>query len=871
MRMLWCCFFCIIWITACSPARFTTNSPNRSEDGVEIETRNLDTLVVTPDHNETYSGIQNNLPLYHNTEQRKIDILHTQLDLRFNWTQETVIGKAVLHVKPYFYPIDHFALDAVGFKIKEISFADWPTPPDFNYDGEKIHFQLSEPLQNHDTILLTVEYEAYPSEGMEGSRAITSDKGLFFINPRLEIPGKPQQIWTQGETEFNSKWFPTIDKPNERTTQETIITVLDKFQTLSNGLLYKSVQNPDGTRTDYWRMDQPHAPYLFMVAIGEFAIVEETWKQIPVQYYVEKQYEADAKDIFANTLEMLSFFSEITGIDYPWSKYAQVVVEDYVSGAMENTTSVIFGDFVQKHQRELIDQGNDGIVAHELFHHWFGNYVTCESWSNLTLNEGFANYSEYLWFEHKYGVDEADHHRKQELQGYLYEASNRTHPLIHFSYDDKENMFDQHSYNKGGLVLHMLRNHVGDLAFFSALHNYLTEHAFQAVEVHDLRLAFEKTTGEDLNWFFNQWFLASGHPILNVSHRWEEESSKLTLVVEQIQDPEHALPIYRLPTEVAVVYNDNHLHPIPIDINQRKQIFEFVLPEQPLLVVMDPEDDLLGVIQQNFSQQDYQKMYQTIPALTYREDAIRLMNFGASSEDVQIAAQALADPYWSVRSKAISKINWSKANPMLLKLLSRIASSDPHSAVRSEAILTLSELDDANYTPVFLAGINKQDAYPVVAASLLALYQVNPNACLEQILMLEDETNDEVVATIAMIYGSENNPSFLPYFEKHLSSVDGYAGLDFYEEFEILLTGMDINQQMPWLKKCESVALNPATSIIARLGATRTIINIFKTGQGKSSKLSNGFTERLNTIIQNIIKQEKNLQLKNMYQALLTS
>ena len=189
----------------------------------------------------------------------------------------------------------------------------------------------------------------------------------FLSTPRGEDPNKPQQIWTQGETEWNSKWFPTIDKPNERCTQEMYITVEDKFKTLSNGVLVNSIKNEDGTRTDFWKMAQPHAPYLFMIAVGEFAVVQDKWEGIPLDYYVEPEYERSARAIFGNTVEMLDFFSSKLGIKYPWAKYAQIVVRDYVSGAMENTTSVIFGDFVQKHEEDLIDNNNDRIVAHELF------------------------------------------------------------------------------------------------------------------------------------------------------------------------------------------------------------------------------------------------------------------------------------------------------------------------------------------------------------------------------------------------------------------------------------------------------------------------------------------------------------------------
>lgn len=335
---------------------------------------------------------------------------------------------------------------------------------------------------------------------------------MYFINHDNSNPRKHQEIWTQGETEASSVWFPTIDNPVEKTTQEIYITVQNKFQTLSNGYLASSKYLDNNMRVDHWVMDKPHAPYLFMMAIGEYSIVQDKWikkdsTELEVNYYVEKKYEPHAKAIFGETPNMLSYFSNLLGVEYPWVKYSQVVVRDFVSGAMENTTATIHGDFLYKTTRELIDGGNEAIIAHELFHHWFGNLVTCESWANLPLNESFANYSQYLWDEHKYGRMEADMNAFEEMEGYFLSAQQGGHvDMIRYDYKNKEDMFDGHSYNKGGRILHMLRTYVGDKAFFASLNDYLTTNAYKTVELANLRLSFEKITGEDLNWFFNQWF-----------------------------------------------------------------------------------------------------------------------------------------------------------------------------------------------------------------------------------------------------------------------------------------------------------------------------------------------------------------------------
>ena len=293
-------------------------------------------------------------------------------------------------------------------------------------------------------------------------------------------------------------------------------------------------ENEYGTRTDYWKQNLPHAPYLFMMAVGEFAIAKDEWRGKPVHYYVEKKYADVAKEIYPNTVEMLEFFSTKLGYDYPWDKYHQVVVRDYVSGAMENTGAVIFGDFIQGNKRFLIDNAGEDIVAHEMFHHWFGDLVTCESWSNLPLNESFATYGEYLWNEHKYGKDQADLHIDQDLSVYLGQSRINKETLIRFNYDNRMEMFDAHSYQKGGRVLHMLRNYIGDDAFFAGLNLYLKDNEFQTVEIHNLRLAFEEVTGEDLNWFFNQWFLSAGHQIIEVEKNFAD--GKLAVTIQQTQD-----------------------------------------------------------------------------------------------------------------------------------------------------------------------------------------------------------------------------------------------------------------------------------------------------------------------------------------------
>jgi len=296
-------------------------------------------------------------------------------------------------------------------------------------------------------------------------------------------------------------------------------------------------------------MDLPNTPYLFTLVVGEFAVVEDTWNGLEVSYYVEPAYEQHARAIFGRTPEMIEFFSQKLNYPYPWPKYSQVILRDYPLGAMENTTAAAFSDAYQVETQQLLDKDYDDLIAHELFHHWLGNLVTCESWAQLSLNESFACLGAHLWEEHKNGSFAGDLSIWQTRQGYLQEAEKKQVPLIRFHHNDTEEMFDRHSYNKGSLILHMLRSYLGEDVFFKALNQYLHQYAFSTVEIHQLRKVFEEVSGQDLNWFFNQWCFAPGHPILKVEDTYQ--NGTLTLKVQQ-QQHLATTPLYKLPLEITI-------------------------------------------------------------------------------------------------------------------------------------------------------------------------------------------------------------------------------------------------------------------------------------------------------------------------------
>jgi len=732
----------------------------------------------------------------------KNDLLHTKLELRFDWTKQQVLGVATLRFKPYFYPQNSLELDAKEMDIHKIELNGTYEDLSYAYLNNKISIQLPKTYTNQDTFEIKIHYTAKPNEiKTQGSDAITQDKGLYFINPDGSDKTKPRQIWTQGETEASSCWFPTIDSPNEKTTQEMYITVDTNFVVLTNGEFIYSNLNGDGTKTDYWRMDLPHAPYLFMMAIGEFKIVKDTWREKEVNYYVEPNFEKYARAIFGNTPEMLEFFSTKLDYDYAWNKYSQVVVRDFVSGAMENTTATVFMEALQCDDRKLLDENWDGIIAHELFHHWFGDLVTCESWANLPLNESFANYSEYLWMEYKHGKDEAEYLDIKEAEEYFDEAEEKIEPIIRFHHANKDDMFDRHSYNKGGRILHMLRNYVGDEAFFKSLSLYLKTKAFKTAEVHDLRLAFEEITGEDLNWFFNQWFLAPGHPELKISHKYSEGIVKLTIA--QLQDTTKQ-PLYKLPIKVQVWENDTATT-YDITITKAKEVFSFPAVSKPQNIIIDSEFQLLGKIIHTKTKNEL--IFQYEQATKYKEKADALNNLFAAKNNAagenpfsdssvtNVLSKALGDSFWVIRETALLQFSRFKIpkEDEFIKRIALLAQYDPKPAVRARAIALASSYDVQRFVSIYERGL-KEKPYSIVSASLRGYLKATGTDKEAQIKIHEGFSNIDIAMVLANHFLSAKDSSRYSWFKEKLTSQTGkdlYYFIGFFGEYVKTLTNQE--------------------------------------------------------------------------------
>ena len=708
---------------------------------------------------------------YRSFATKENDLVHTKLVANFDYAQSQLNGEVWLQLRPHFYATGQLILDAKGMDIHHVAIVNNATNKilKYKYDGIIINIELDKTYTSSEIYTVYIKYTAKPNEyRAKGSNAITEAKGLYFINPLGKEKNKPTQIWTQGETEGTSVWMPIIDKPNQKCTQEFYLNVPNKYVSLSNGLLVKQVDNKNGTRLDVWKMDLPHAPYLFFIGIGDYAVIKQdaltasSKKKLELSYYVEKEYEKEALKIYGKTPQMIALYEKLLGIPYPWAKYAQISARDYVSGAMENTTATIHNDAVQQDARELVDENIwEGTIAHELFHQWFGDLVTAESWSNLTVNESFADYSQTIWQENSKGKDAGDYENYKAMSGYLSSPTDAEKNLVRFYYNDREDMFDLVSYQKGGRILHMLRHLVGDDAFYKSLNKYLTDHKFSNGSAIKLKLAFESITGKDLNWFFNQWYFGSGHPYVSITQQYDVNKKQVLvkLTQTQIQDKLFVLPIG---IDIYVSGQKNHY-----EVWAKNKVDSFYFPAATEPDNVNVDNDKILLWEKNDSKPLKQFIYQYYHARNFldRNEALNEASQNLKSNEAkQLIQDAMKDPFYVIRAKAINSLNPLSMNEEVENNIYAIAKKDPSFEVREEAINTLGALNKEKYKNDFIAW-TKDSSYTIAGAALEALdaidtstaYQIAKTASKAPI----KKRLNTVVTKLLTKYGDESEFDFI--------------------------------------------------------------------------------------------------------------
>ncbi|NQU49627.1 MAG: DUF3458 domain-containing protein [Planctomycetes bacterium] len=637
------------------------------------------------------------------------DAKHYRVTLNFDFETKTFQGENCVTLTPLRDGWGLCQLHAVGLEVSTVSDSEGRALSFQQKDG-LLEVSFAQKYEFGDEVQFTIAYQGQDPED-----------GLYFDEETAE---HPQMVSTDSFPNNARRWIPCYDYPHDKVTQELIVTAPIGNKVLSNGRLVSTIESPEaGTTTWHWHQDQPHSTYLFMLAIGPFTVIQDSFGKTPVSYWVYPKDAEHAEWIFAKTPEMLAFYSELFGYPYPWAKYDQVTTP-HVGGGAEATSATVLGQQVIHDLRAEQDFTWECILAHEIAHHWWGDLITSREWSHTWMNESFATYSDYLYTDHERGPEEGAWDLKKKKEQYLQEAHHRyMRPIVFDRYDQPGDNFDSHTYPKGAAVLHMLRFVLGDDPFFATLSQFLHDHAFQAVDTHDFMNTVKDTTGQNLDWFFEQFLFQPGHPVFEVASRWDENEGVLNLRINQVQDTSKNVPIYRIPVDIGLVTQAGK-RVERIWLEQTKHSFQFQLANPPLLVRFDEGNHLLK--EWTYPKTSTELIFQAqTDDVIGREWAVRQMAtmIADPAAVTCLIDRAKNDSFWAVRKAAVECLPQTQGEDHEAVYLSLI--TDGNSKVRVAALRALAAApSSADHLPLFRTRFELDDSYLAQAEALRAIGRV---------------------------------------------------------------------------------------------------------------------------------------------------
>ena len=646
----------------------------------------------------------------------EFDVQHYKNVLSFDLPGKSLSGETTITFRPFKNDFRELELDAGEMTIKSVSLAGGASLKYRYDDKEKLYIHMDRAYPAGRDIAVAITFSAHPK------------KGLTFIAPTANDPKRPYQIWSAGEADSNHYWFPCYDYPNDKATAEMIATADEKYTIISNGELVSTKSDPGKkTKTWHWRLDKPFSSYLISVVVGEYAEIKGSFKKTPVSSYVYPNEIENGKISLSKIADMVAFFSERIGYDYPYSKYAQVAVRDF-PGALENITATTMTDTLIHDKRAHIDVSSDEVTSHELAHQWFGDLLTCRDWGEIWLNESFATFFANVWSEHDKGRDdylyEMLDNQRQYFQAWF---SGNRHPVVYKRYEDPDSVFDPYAYPRGGATLNMLRFVLGEESFWKAINHYVKKYEYQPVETAQFIVAIEEATGSNLQWFFDEWLYKMGHPEFEITSTYDESAKTLKLGVKQTQKADDKRPwfsspdFFTMPVDIAITTASGEKIN-RVTINKREAEFTFQVDSKPLIVNFDRGNYLIKEVK--FNRGDDELAYQLLHDSDVMGRVRAASNLKSSRSD--IAARALSeaavkDKFWGVRIEATKSLAQIKTDVSRSGLLEAV--KDPNSHIRREAIKGLGLFKDARLGDLFTNIIKTDPSYYAVSEAARALGQ----------------------------------------------------------------------------------------------------------------------------------------------------
>src|SRR6202795_1897830 len=568
------------------------------------------------------------------------DLQHSKIALRFQPEQKKVIGEVTHSLAMLRDGLETISFDSVGLQIESVRINK--STAKFATTESKLVVTLPKGAKAGAKCDVEIKYQGTPS------------KGLYFILPDKDYPNRPLQIWTQGESEDTRYYLPTYDYPNDRLTTETILTVPASWITVSNGKLISVSDAGKGLKTWYWKESVPSSTYLITVVAGEFDEVKDTWRGIPVTYYAPKGRGDRLPINYGRTPAMMELFSKTFGVDYAWEKYAQVMVDEFVAGGMENSSATTNSSNSLVHPKLALEYftGEDDLISHELGHQWFGDLVTCKDWGNIYITDGFATFLEAVWTEAHFGKDQADYERWNNAREWFESSNLWKKPIVRHDFDDSSE-FDGNVYNKAGWVLYMLRHQIGEDAFYRGIKHYLQANRGKNVVTSDLAKAIEESTHTNVDQFFSQWLYGAGGPKFDLSYTYDGEKHQVMLTVKQTQKIEGRVGLFRVPAEVEIttasgpkLYN--------VTVWKDKQTLPLPAESAPLMVLFDKGGHVLKSVEFHKEKKEWLYQLRNAADLSDRADAVAALGKLKNDEEVVAAlGETLrSDKAWGVRATA---------------------------------------------------------------------------------------------------------------------------------------------------------------------------------------------------------------------------
>jgi len=636
---------------------------------------------------------------------REMDVLHYRIHLKVDPDRKILSGENEITLVPLNDGFNRCTLDAEYLLVKSITDPSGK-PIDFEQDDKQVLIRFQKTYSHRDTLRIRIGYEL--SKANLGLRFIDSTA----TNPTLVssdcFPNKARQ------------WIPCYDYPNDKATNEMIVTVNRKYKVLSNGKLVSVRENPaDGTHTWHWSQDLPHSTYLINLSIGDYLVIKDSLGSLPVNYWVYQWQESDARSAFRKTPHMISFFNTLYHFEYPWAKYDQVITP-YMGGGAEATTATLLGEGVVMDRNAEQDYSWERVIAHEIAHQWWGDIITLRSWEHTWLNESFATYSDYLYTRNEYGEDEGAWDLRGKKNQYLNEARNKyVRPIVFDRYDHPNDNFDSHTYPKGANVLHLLRYLLGDDTFFRVLSTFLHQNAFKPVDTHDLMKVVKEVSGKNMDWFFDQFIFKPGHLVVEVTKQWDISRKTLMINVLQKQDSIPGVPIYRIPVNFGFAF-PNKKEVKEVWLTKKSETFEFPMESEPLNVRFDEGNWLLKECRFEKSLNEW--LYQAEnDEVIGRYEAVEQLRAWAQDPKVRqiLERRAREDAFWSVRQAALVNLSGDPAK-LPLDLL-KLKTGDESSRVRQSAVRILGNTKDHSLIRLFKEIVNSDSSYAAQAEAVRAI------------------------------------------------------------------------------------------------------------------------------------------------------